>query len=51
MAEEKAEEVEVVKDELLTFVKENGIEIKINNHPDNIAKAKELGWKPKGKGK
>lgn len=29
----------------IKMVKPSGVKVEINDHPDNIAKAKELGWK------
>ena len=31
---------------ILDYVKKDGTKVKINSHPDNIAQAKSLGWKP-----
>ena len=33
---------------LVTWVKDNGDEIKINKDPANVAQAEKLGWKKKG---
>lgn len=34
--------------ELTTWVKDNGQEIEVNDHPANVAQAEKLGWKKKG---
>ena len=33
---------------LVTWIKDNGDEIKLNTHPANVAHAEKMGWKKKG---
>ena len=34
--------------DLVTWIKDNGDEIKINRNPANVAHAEKMGWKKKG---
>ena len=34
--------------DLVTWIKDNGDEIKLNTHPANVAHAEKMGWKKKG---
>lgn len=34
--------------DLVTWIKDNGDEIKLNTHPETVAHAEDMGWKKKG---